>query len=218
MDAIPIPIPIPIPINNNVDPNEIVIFEYKEDTRMNKFNLELLANPLYQKGIVKTEKGGNKNCKTDLKFYRKRILALTTDYIKGNYDRHGASNEALRQLHCEYVYNVIQYLKMTDKVDIIQNDHAIDIADISYVDTGLLPHTSTPTPNTSPNYSFIADPTDLYNDAHLNVKHVNTLDSYIKRTKKVNKSPISLPVNRVINYHVPELKNKGVKENNINKI
>jgi hypothetical protein len=143
---------------------------------------------------------------------------LTTDYIKGNYDRHGASNEALRQLHCEYVYNVIQYLKMTDKVDIIQNDHAIDIADISYVDTGLLPHTSTPTPNTSPNYSFIADPTDLYNDAHLNVKHVNTLDSYIKRTKKVNKSPISLPVNRVINYHVPELKNKGVKENNINKI
>jgi hypothetical protein len=178
-----------------------------DDDRMNKFNLELLINPLYQKGVVKTEKNKDKNSKTDLKFYRKRILALTNDYIKGNYDQHGMNNEALRHLHGEYIYNVIQYFKMTDKIDIIQNEH--HIVDISSSSLYL------PIPSSS-----IAPTKEdqMCNDTRLTVKRVNTLDSYVKRTKNVDKNPISLPVNRVINYHVPELKIKGVKENNINKI
>lgn len=196
----------------------------KEDTRMNECNLKLLINPLYQKGIVKTEKekvNHSKRDLKDLKFYRKRILALTNDYIKGNYEQHGTSNEALKEQHFDYVYNVIQYLKMTDKIDIIQNEHN-PILDISY---GIIPPTSTPTPSSSPmpmlSAEFISqhekevtvDP--LYKAAQLNVKRVNTLDSYVKRTKGAvnnNNNPITIPVNRVINYHVPELKNKGVKE------
>lgn len=201
-------------ITNELDKetDTIIVAADEEDTRMNKFNLELLVNPVYQKGIVKTEKDQVKNCKTDLKFYRKRILALTNDYIKGNYEQHGATNEALRHLHFEYVYNVIQYFKMTDTIDIIQHEHAIDI---SY---GIVPPpTSTPTPTSSPIPGTSPTPSTIcdfisHHDAQLNVKHVNTLDSYVKRTKKAVKNPISLPVNRVINYHVPELKNKGVKE------
>ena len=173
--------------------------EEKEDTRVNKCSLELLTNPLYQKGIFKSEKKDIKNCKADLKFYRKRLLALTNDYIKGNYDNHGGSNEALRELHSEYVHNVIHYFKMTDKVEIIQNEHAI---------TPITPSSSIP--------STITSEIITHNDAQqLSVKHVNTLDTFVKRTKKSSKSLISLPVNRVINYHLPELKNKGVKENKI---
>jgi hypothetical protein len=179
------------------------VVQEKDDTRMNQCNLELLINPLYQKqtGIVKTEKGeGNKHSKTDLKFYRKRILALTNDYIKGNYEQHGTSNEALKQLHFEYVYNVIRYLKMTDKIDIIQNEHNTP------------PPPPTSTPSTSPMPSTEQQQTPAIDPLYTSVKHVNTLDSYVKRTKKAVKNLISLPVNRVINYHVPELKNKGVKE------
>ena len=192
----------------------------KKDTRMNKCNLELLTNPLYQKCILKTEKKERvKNCKTDLKFYRKRILSLTNDYLKGNYTPYGGSvNETLKQLHDEYVYNVIQYLKMTDKVDIIQQEHKVDIIQQEHkVDIGISPRTSTPTPNPTPtssdNYDKqpIINPLDSYN-SQLIIKQVNTLDSYIKKTKRVVKKPIKLPVNRVIDYHLPELKTKGVKE------
>ena len=199
--------------NTNTSTNEIE--HEKEDTRMNECNLKLLINPLYQKGIVKTEKekvNHSKRDLKDLKFYRKRILALTNDYIKGNYEQHGTANEALKEQHVDYVYNVIQYLKMTDKIDIIQNELGISI-----------PPTSTPTPSSSPmpmlSADFISQPEKeetvdpLYKAAQLNVKRVNTLDSYVKRTKgAVNNNPITIPVNRVINYHVPELKNKGVKE------
>lgn len=204
--------------DNDNNHNQLLVFEPKDDKRINKCNLELLTNPLYQKVVVnpkKEEENENKNCKTDLKFYRKRILTLTNDYLKGKYSEHGPYNEALKRLHNEYVYNVIQYLKMTDKVDIIQHEHAPEYTPIS----------STPTPLTSPTceqYSQTQTPSqtqqlDSYN-SHLIVKQVKTLDSYVKKTKRKVKSPVKLPINRVIDYHSPELKNKGVKENNINKI
>jgi translation elongation factor EF-Tu-like GTPase len=107
---------------------------------------------------------------------------------------------------------------MTDKVDIIQNEH------IASVDTGIIPPTSTPTPTHTPNpiaanneHPIPSSSQESYN-SQLIIKKVNTLDSYIKKTKRVVKSPIKLPINRVIDYHSPELKVKGVKENNINKI
>lgn len=198
-----------------------------EASRVNKFSLELLTNPLYQKCIMKTEKEQVKPCKADLKFYRKRILALTGDYIKGKYDQHGTSNEALKQLHLEYVYNVIQYFKMTDTIDIIQNEHIQNEHNIPAIEPDTSVHNTvlinaTPShgnsPSSIPECDFSSSPIlpePCYN-SQLRVKQINTLDSYIKRTKKVVNSPIKLPVNRVIDYHVPELKNKGVKENNIN--
>lgn len=192
--------------------------DIKEDVRINKCNLELLVNPLYQKCIVKPENDNKiKNCKSDLKFYRKRILSLTNDYLKGKYEQCGAVNEALKQLHNEYVYNVIQYLKMTDKVDTIQNEYNIDISCADITSTSCSPTSSiscTPTPTSTPNNCDQSKHSqDVYN-SQLILKQVNTntLDSYIKRTKRVVKSPIKLPINKVIDYHSPEFKTKGIKE------
>jgi len=181
-----------------------------EETRINKCNLELLVNPLYQKSIVKTDKNEVKNSKSDLKFYRKRILSLTNDYLKGNYNQYGKPNEALKQLHDEYFYNVIQYLKMVDKVDIIQQEHIVSNTDVSCANI------ISPPDNFMVNCEeplMHVENIESYNSQLILKKQVSTLDSYIKRTKRVIKSPMKMPVNKVIDYHLPELKNKGVKEN-----
>ena len=53
------------------------------DDPCNKFDLMYLVNPnILDK--VQTNQNTTKQYKEDLKFYRKRIFALTKDYLKGH--------------------------------------------------------------------------------------------------------------------------------------
>ena len=88
--------------------------------KMKDITLEFLTNPLYHNMInSKTSLTNNSKLnKQDIKFYRKRIYALSKDLLKGE-----SPNESLKKIHDDYVNAAIIYLKMIDTKDIIQEQY-----------------------------------------------------------------------------------------------
>ena len=83
----------------------------------NKCTLEFLTNPLYSK----------KNTgayiepiitKDDRSFYRKRIVSITKDMLKGEYI---CAN--LEKIHNEYIKSLIHHFKTTDEFEIMQSEY-----------------------------------------------------------------------------------------------
>uniref|UniRef100_A0A6C0HG99 Uncharacterized protein n=1 Tax=viral metagenome TaxID=1070528 RepID=A0A6C0HG99_9ZZZZ len=82
--------------------------------------LEYLTNPAYYSIINKNNKSNTTitNNKEDVRFYRKRIIALTKDMLKGIIPSTG-----LKEIHDDYVKSLITYFKIVDKTDIIQDQY-----------------------------------------------------------------------------------------------
>ena len=82
--------------------------------------LEYLTNPAYFSIINKNNKSNTTltNNKEDVRFYRKRIIALTKDMLKGIIPSTG-----LKEIHDDYVKSLITYFKIVDKTDIIQDQY-----------------------------------------------------------------------------------------------
>lgn len=103
-----------------VMPNKSIEVE-KEEESIDTSILEYLTNPAYYSIISKTKKNQINNKvtnKEDIKFYRKRIIALTKDMLKG-----AIPSKGLKEMHDEYVNSIIKYFKIVDKTDIIQNQY-----------------------------------------------------------------------------------------------
>ena len=82
-------------------------------------SLTYLTNPLYQKIMKKHTQPTKSNNKSDIKFYRKRITALTKDMLKGDIP----DNNFIKTIYETYVNGLIQYFKMVDTSDIIQQQY-----------------------------------------------------------------------------------------------
>ena len=83
----------------------------------NKFDLMYLVNPnILDK--VQPHQETTKEYKEDLKFYRKRIFALTKDYLKGH-----KKDKDLDKIFFEYSSACIEYFKFIDKSEIIQESY-----------------------------------------------------------------------------------------------
>jgi hypothetical protein len=82
-------------------------------------SLTYLTNPLYQKSMKKHTQPTKSNNKSDIKFYRKRITALTKDMLKGEIP----DNNFIKTIYETYVNGLIQYFKMVDTSDIIQQQY-----------------------------------------------------------------------------------------------
>ncbi len=84
--------------------------------------LEYLLNPVYQTGINRTKNEDNENdvslSNADVKFYRKRISALSREIMRGN-----VANNSVTEAHDEYVKAAIQYFQMSDRTEILQNEY-----------------------------------------------------------------------------------------------
>jgi hypothetical protein len=99
---------------------DIAEFVNPSALKMKDITLEFLTNPLYH-NIIHSKAGllnKNKINKQDVKFYRKRIYALSKDLLKGD-----SPNESLKKIHDDYVNAAINYLKMIDTKDIIQEQY-----------------------------------------------------------------------------------------------
>jgi len=82
-------------------------------------SLMYLTNPLYQ-GILKQKNQPKAETKkADIKFYRKRISALTKDMLKGDIP----DNTFIKTLYETYVNGLVNYFKMIDTNDIIQQQY-----------------------------------------------------------------------------------------------
>jgi len=174
-------------IDNNSDNN--YINQVTIDYLINK-NRKYLENS-------NTNKNANKK---DKKFYRKRILNLTKDFLLFN-DKESILPDVKFAFEM-YVKTCIEYFKTLDRCDIIQEDYS-DLEEnekqldkiLDYEESNL-------------NYSQ----SDNLLMRSINIKP--TLDKFIKRT--TFKKEEVIPIQKEINLQEPYLKNKGIcKKKNI---
>ena len=161
----------------------------------NNITLAYLTNPLYQSELARKVKVRTEVDLSDIKFYRKRILALTKDMFRGE----GPSQD-LKKIHNEYVTSIIKHFKMTDKIDILQNEYesnCISRAPIPPTDFQL----------DEVNKSFMRT-----------APNTITLDNFVISNQIVEK-PVTYPDKKKIDLKKPTLKTKGIKKKkkNVNK-
>ena len=93
--------------------------------------LEYLTAPYYQ-NVMNARKKNKETLndidaessisKDDIHFYRKRIVALTKDMLKGI--EAPAPNKDIKSQHDAYVRHMIQYFRMIDRKDILQDQYS----------------------------------------------------------------------------------------------
>ena len=168
--------------------------------------LKYLTNPYYQNVITARNKNSinnNEPCesaisKEDIQFYRKRIVALTKDMLKGIH-----TNNDLKKEHEEYIHHMINYFKMIDRKDILQKEYIKEDEEGKEVEK---------------EKDSIDDMIDISN---IKMEKVNEL--MMKKTIKVanlndfviitniNKNAgEEMPVKKEINLKSPNLKTKGI--------
>jgi len=179
--------------------------------KMKDITLEFLTNPLYHSSINSKLEATNSNKinKQDLKFYRKRIHALSKDLLKGD-----SPNDSLKKIHDDYVRAAILYLKMIDTKDIIQDQYKNEILpDINNIN---FPNEMGPNeigPNEmGPNEMGPNEPTNV-DDANQQmmrkIVNISNLDNYVI-SKNTQENEVILPTKKEINLHAPDLKTKGI--------
>lgn len=94
-----------------------------------KITLMYLANSVYQDEEEKNEPINKKKEKEEFKFYRKRVHALSKDMLKGKYP-----NDTLKRAHKTFVKHIINYFKVTDRADLLQEEHINRLESIPEVD------------------------------------------------------------------------------------
>ena len=87
-------------------------------SKNNQIDLLYLTNPNLKIKYNKTSENTNIVSLDDIKFYRKRILIDTKEYLRGN-----KITEDLDNCFKNYAKNLIEYYKFNDKKDILQDEY-----------------------------------------------------------------------------------------------
>jgi len=163
--------------------------------------LEYLTNPVYYNSVKKTtDKINNKNNKEDIKFYRKRITALTKEMLKGIFP-----NETLKKIYENYTHSLITHFKMIDTKDIIQEEYS------------LLNVNNENNENNENTIKQIKEFNTIQQaNEHIMKKPIinsPTLDNYvIKMENKDKDNEHEMPSKKKIDLSCPTLKTKGVEK------
>ena len=169
-------------------------------------SLTYLTNPLYQQVLKQQTQSTEHNSKSDIKFYRKRITALTKDMLKGEMP----DNSYIKTIYDTYVNGLIKYFKMVDTSDIIQqqylsSDNTVD--SVKGENTLIIVNdcTDSEIPNTNK---------DIIINNVMMRKHtgVSTLDNFVVKQPNDSKETRFIPLITDIDLKEPSLKKKGVKE------
>ena len=170
------------------------------DHIIKQFNLEYLINKQYNTKINKNEPQINRS---DKKFYRKRILNMVRNLLMNE------TNDIPQDIQRAFNYYIkqsIEYFKLLDITDTIQETHAIN-------DTN-----TTGDDNVLETLFAIFEPDSVQPNSITNVNHIimksptikeNTLDTFIKRNKCVENTNV-FPSQKIINLKNPAFKNKGI--------
>jgi len=171
---------------------------------LNQLTIDCLLNKDYKDYInkrIKSKQMKHEN-KEDLKFYKKRIYNLFKEIITGN-----SPDDLLpdvKYAYSNFLNASISYFKTVDNNDIIQSE---------YKDMEFPPEIGCNDNDISGN--VVEADKLLMRSIKMDVP---TLDKYVTRTRTKKKEEIILPKQKNINLNDPELKNKGLKKNNITNI
>jgi hypothetical protein len=129
--------------------------------------------------------------KKDVKFYRKRILQLTKDLLRGN-----ENSSIIKDSFNAYINTVIKSFKFQDEAEILQEEFK-DLEERK---------------KQKCNKGFNSTESDkLMMKDLINKKKDNIKNFAIVKTKK-NKEKMKTPTQKNINLKTEKLKNKGVKK------
>jgi len=169
---------------------------------VNQITLDCLLNKeTMGKHLMKQrEKQINKD---ELNFYRKRIYNLFKEIISNKSPSDMPPD--VKYAYDTFIKTTINYFKVIDNNDLLQEE---------YKDVELsAQECSEPDANVTVN---VASNNEVNKLLMRSVKmDIPTLDKYVKRTSVKKQDNIILPKQREVNIMNPELKNKGLKKNNI---
>ena len=155
--------------------------------------LEYLMNPgMYEKWMKKNEKKIKvSDLKSDVKFYKKRIIQLTKDMMK---DQH--ITNSVNKAYNEYMKSCVAYLRFLDTKDILQEEYKGIPEQLDLSDDDV---------DGDPNNNLI-------NPSYLHKQ--NKIEDYIdvKKISNVPKNETYLPEKKNLKLKDPELKKKGIKK------
>jgi hypothetical protein len=178
---------------------------------INQITLECLINKeMYKKYLTSNNVNTSINNKKDRKFYRKRILQLTRDILLNDPSVKVTSD--IKFVFENYVNHCIQYFKMVDRVDLIQEDYYIE--DYKTVDN--VKTVEDVKDDDVDNIDGVDNEKTSESADKLLLRSVKinnyTLDKFVKviSTKKVDSTP--LPVQKIFNLKDPNLRNKGIRK------
>lgn len=166
--------------------------------------LECLTNPgFYDKYNLK-KNNPTKISKADRKFYKKRIINETKKMLRNDFD-----TPALKEIFNEYVISLVDYFKIVDKRDILQEDYKNNPPqDKEYYDN-VLDEILDISDNNLNNLNNLISPNELlFNNANETKKI--TLDNFVVKHNPP-KENIIYPEQKEINLKEPSLKTKGLK-------
>lgn len=163
--------------------------------KTNKMTLTYLTNPVYYSNVHTTTNNNKieyKYKQRDIKFYKKRILNITKDMIRGTYE-----SEKLKNVFHNYIDNIIEHIITMDEIDIIQEDYSnIDI-------------------NNLDNFTKINNEFDVSNANTYMMRTeeiISTLDNFVT-INKPSDIPEFIPQKKMINLKSSLLKTKGINKN-----
>jgi hypothetical protein len=165
-------------------------------------SLAFFTNPVYLNILQRKKLCDIKDNTEELKFYRKRIVALFKDLLK-----EPSENREIKEIHTMFVNAAIRYFEVTDKKDIIQEQHTEGKHTEGKHTEGEFP--SSGGPGVSPEEIFTIDEA---NDAMMRKTiSVANLDNYVimKQDNSANETRI-IPIKIDIDLKTDGLKTKGV--------
>jgi len=164
---------------------------------IHQITLDCLVNKeVYEKmQHLKREKNVNRK---DKKFYRKRILNLTRELLLKKDDDYSEINPDIKFAFDNYVKTCIQYFKIIDNNDIIQEE---------YKDFNLELENHCDLNMNGPNYDKEQDKLFMRS-----IKMPNYLEQFVKITMTKKPEEIILPKIKEIDLQEPNLRNKGIQK------
>jgi hypothetical protein len=165
---------------------------------IHQITLDCLINKeVYEKmQHLKREKNVNRK---DKKFYRKRILNLTRELLLKKDDDYSEINPDIKFAFDNYVKTCIQYFKIIDNNDIIQEEYKdFNIELENHCDLNM---------NALNNYDKEQDKLFMRS-----IKMPNYLEQFVKITMTKKPEEIILPKIKEIDLQEPNLRNKGIQK------
>ena len=183
----------------------------QQKQEINDITLKCLMNDnVYEKYMEQQEKENNKNDKENMhekrkqyKFYKKRVLAMTKNLYKKQYDpsfQHIGVSSNVQESFEQYIGSLFEYFTIEDFNDIIQDDLKESIPTQKQ---------SKPLEGNN-NFDLLKCNQDIM--IQPNKKNFGTLGSFVITKKQKEKETIPLPRKKVVELYNDKLKKKGVRK------
>jgi hypothetical protein len=171
---------------------------------INQITLDCLLNKEIMGNHVMKQREKQIN-KQEYNFYRKRIYNLFKEIISNKIPKDLPPD--VKYSYDTFIKASIHYFKIIDNNDLLQEE---------YKDINVQIQEKNDEIDISSN-NYINDEANKLMMRSVKMD-IPTLDKYVKRISNIKKNEIVIPKTREVNIMVPELKNKGLKKNNISNL